>query len=200
MKRAVLFLAFLLLTFPAFTQTVLAQSQSASATFTLVVKAQPITITTVSVPNGVVGTTYSQSLAATGGSGGFTWSVTAGSLPSGLTLASSGTISGTPTATGTFNFTAQVKDSVGTTASQAYTVSIASPLTITTTSIPDATVGVAYTFTLQASGGTAPYTWSISSGTLPSGLTLNSSTGVISGTPTTAGSSTITFKITDAGK
>lgn len=200
MKRAVLFLAFLLLTFPAFTQNALAQSQSASATFTLAVKAQPITITTVSVPNGVVGTTYSQSLAATGGAGGFTWSVTAGSLPSGLTLASSGTISGTPTATGTFNFTAQVKDSVGTTASQAYTVSIASPLTITTTSIPDATVGVAYTFTLQASGGTAPYTWSISSGTLPAGLTLNSSTGVISGTPTTAGSSTITFKITDAGK
>lgn len=200
MKRAVLFLAFLLLTFPAFTQIALAQSQSASATFTLVVKAQPITITTVSVPNGVVGTAYSQSLAATGGAGGFTWSVTAGSLPSGLTLASSGTISGTPTATGTFNFTAQVKDSVGTTASQVYTVSIASPLTITTTSIPDATVGVAYTFTLQASGGTAPYTWSISSGTLPAGLTINSSTGVISGTPTTAGSSTITFKITDAGK
>lgn len=195
MKKALLFITLLALSVPCF-----AQKQSASATFTLVVDAQPITIVTTSAPNGVVGTAYSQTLTATGGSGGFTWSLTSGTLPTGLLLSTSGVVSGTPTATGTYTFTAQVKDSAGTTASQAFTVSIASPLTITTTSLPDATIGKAYSATLQASGGTAPYTWSIVTGTLPAGLTLDATTGVISGTPTAAGSSTITFKVTDSGK
>ena len=79
-----------------------------------------------------------------------------------------------------------------------YTHSAPGSLTITTTSLPGGTVGTAYSQTLQATGGTTPYTWSLASGTLPAGLTLNASTGVISGTPTAAGTSNFTAQVTDA--
>jgi Domain of unknown function (DUF4082)/Putative Ig domain/Bacterial Ig-like domain (group 2) len=69
-------------------------------------------------------------------------------------------------------------------------------LTITTTALPTATAGAAYTATLAATGGTPPYTWSIATGTLPSGLALAAGTGVISGTPTTTGTSNFTVKVT----
>jgi hypothetical protein len=72
-------------------------------------------------------------------------------------------------------------------------------LAVTTSSLPLAQVGVAYSATLAASGGTAPYTWTIASGSLPAGLSLNASTGVISGTPTTKqGSASIVFTVTDS--
>ena len=72
------------------------------------------------------------------------------------------------------------------------------PLTITTTSLPSSQLGVAYSQTLAATGGTTPFTWSIVSGTLPAGLTLNASTGVISGTPTTPQTANFTVKVTDS--
>jgi hypothetical protein len=71
------------------------------------------------------------------------------------------------------------------------------PLSITTNLLSDGTVGTAYSQTLSATGGTPPYTWSIISGSLPAGLSLNSSTGVISGTSTTAGTSNFTVQVTD---
>ena len=76
---------------------------------------------------------------------------------------------------------------------------LTNPLTITTQSLPNGTVGTSYTTTLAASGGTTPYTWSISGGALPGGLTLNSSTGNISGTPTAAGTFNLTARVTDSG-
>ena len=84
----------------------------------------------------------------------------------------------------------------GTSASLTFT--IVAPLSITTASLPGGNIGVAYSATLVAAGGTTPYTWSITAGTLPAGLTLNGSTGVISGTPTAAGSSSFTVQVTDA--
>jgi hypothetical protein len=79
----------------------------------------------------------------------------------------------------------------------AYEVNISAPLTITTSTLPNGTLGVSYSQTLVATGGTVPYTWSSISGILPSGLTLNAS-GVISGTPTTiTGPISITYKVTD---
>src|SRR5207302_6466795 len=72
-------------------------------------------------------------------------------------------------------------------------------LTITTTSLPNGQVNTAYSTTLAATGGTTPYTWSLTSGTLPSGLTLNATSGAITGTPTIAVSGTpLTFKVTDS--
>ena len=75
----------------------------------------------------------------------------------------------------------------------------AAPLVITTTSLPNGVSNTVYTATLAATGGTTPYTWSIISGTLPSGLTLNSGSGVISGTPTVSGTFSFTAQVSDAG-
>ena len=155
------------------------------------------TITTTSpLAAGTVGTAYGPvTLAATGGTAPYTWTVAAGSaLPAGLTLSSAGVISGTPTTAETANFTVLVTDSAtpaGTaTKALSITVNVAgAALSITTTSpLAAGTVGTVYSpVTLAASGGTAPYTWTLAAGSplLPAGLTL-SPAGVISGTPTTA--------------
>ena len=158
-------------------------------------------ITTTTLPGGTVGTAYSQTLAASGGTGTLSWTVTAGTLPNGLTLGASGTISGTPTASGTSNFTVKVTDSAPSpmSATQALSIPIANQvMVITTTSLSTGTVGVAYTAALQVNYATPPVTWSISSGTLPSGLTLDVNTGVISGTPSATGTSTFTVMATDS--
>ncbi len=133
---------------------------------------------------------------------GYTFSITSGSLPAGLTLnTSTGVISGTPTSSGTYSFTAKVTDSKGTTDTVTCSIAIAAvPLDIQcgTCGNNRATAGTAYTSTLAATGGSGSYTYSIASGSLPAGVTLNSSTGVISGTPTTGGTYTFTSKVTDS--
>ncbi|GHS87223.1 hypothetical protein FACS1894201_08440 [Bacteroidia bacterium] len=158
------------------------------------------TITTTSLPAGTVGTAYSQTLTATG-STPITWSVTVGTLPAGLSLNSStGEISGTPTtAEAAVTFTVQAANgtSPDDTKALSITINAAAPTgtapTITTTSLPAGTVGAAYSQTLAATGST-PITWSVTVGTLPAGLSLNSSTGEISGTPTTA-EAAVTFTV-----
>ncbi len=156
-----------------------------------------VIVTTSSLPGGTVSDAYSQTLAASGGTGPYTWSLTAGALPGGLTLSSGGVISGTPTSTGAFNFTVKATDSLGTSGSKALSITI-TQLTITTTSLPQATKGLPYSATLVATGGQGAYTWSISGGSLPPGLTLNSSSGVISGTPNTAGVYAFTAHVADS--
>jgi Putative Ig domain len=160
-----------------------------------------LSVTTSSVPNGTVGSAYSATLQASGGTSPYSWSLSGGSLPAGLTLATSGVISGAPTATGTSSFTAIVTDSESHTAIRALSIVIAAgtqTLSISTSTLAGGTVGMAYSATLEATGGTTPYSWSKSSGSLPAGLTLNASTGAISGTPTTSGTSSFTVKVTDA--
>jgi large repetitive protein len=157
-----------------------------------------LTITTSSLPNGTVGAVYSQTLAASGGAGGYTWSVTAGALPQGLTLNGAGTISGTPSTAQTVSFTAQVKDSAGGTATKPLGLVVyPATITITPSSLPNGTVGTAYSQTLAASGGAVPYTWSVIVGSLPQGLTL-SAAGAISGTPSTAGTASFTVQVKDS--
>jgi len=147
-------------------------------------------ITTTSLASGNVGTTYTpQTLAATGSSP-VTWSITSGSLPTGLTLGgATGIISGTPTAIATSSVTFRATNPGGyndKTLSIVIAAASNAPTITYPTSLSAGTVGTAYSVQFTATG-TDPKTWSITSGTLPTGLTFSSS-GLLSGTPTAASS------------
>jgi len=165
----------------------------------------PLAISTTSLPSGQVGAAYSTTLVATGGTPPFTWTTTSGTLPAGLMLnASTGAITGTPTASASnLALTFQVKDSGSPmqTKSVSLTLTIASAtLAISTASLPRGQVGVAYSSTLVAAGGTAPYSWTLTAGTLPANLMLNASTGAITGTPAVSVTNTpLTFQVKDSG-
>lgn len=150
----------------------------------------------------VVGVPFSQSLGALGGTPPYTWSLVSGSLPTGLSLSTSGVISGTPTVVGTSSFTVQVTDSSlppQTATSTELSITVLAPLAVTTSTLPDGQLGTAYSQTLAATGGTTPYTWLVLSGSLPAGLSLSTS-GVISGTPTAAGTSSFTVEVADSSR
>jgi hypothetical protein len=160
-----------------------------------------ISITTTSLAALVVGTPFNQTLSATGSNiGSKSFTVTAGTLPAGLSLgASTGTISGTPTASGAYSFSIAVSTNGVTSAPQAYSGTITAQLVITTTSLPAPVVGVPYRQTIATMGATGALTFSISAGALPAGLSLNSATGEISGTPTAAGAYSFTVQATAGG-
>ena len=175
---------------------------SASNSVSVQYQAPTITVAPPSLPSGTVGVAYSQTFSASGGTSPYTFTLTGGSLPTGLTLASNGTLAGTPTAGGSFTFTVRATDSsTGSgpySATRSYTLTIGSPLiTVAPATLPDGTVNVAYRQPLSAAGGTAPYSFALTVGSLPPGLTL-SATGVVAGTPTTRGSFTFTVTATDA--
>ena len=255
-----------------------------SATASVTVTPPPVSITTTSLLNATAGTAYSNALTATGGTLPFIWTLSSGSLPSGITVQSAGSISGTTSQTGQFNITVEVSDSSSpkqtsfqsltltvnpavavtvtpttitvasgtstqftalvtntsnvavTWSASAGTVSSAGlynpptvstnttttvtatsvadptksasasvtvtpppppPVSITTTSLSSATAGSSYSNTLAATGGTTPYTWTLSSGTLPAGITVQSA-GSLSGTTAQTGSFNITVEVTDS--
>ena len=149
---------------------------------------------------GEVEVAYSSSaVTASGGKAPLSWSIAGGTLPPGLSLNSgTGVLSGTPTGSGTFNFTVRVTDANGRTASRAQSTSILSAVDLVSGPRTTATRGVAYNSAASASGGKTPYTYSISLGQLPAGLSLNASTGAVTGTPTTTGSQTFTLRVQDA--
>jgi hypothetical protein len=156
-----------------------------------------LTITTTSpLAGGLPGTAYTQTFAATGGVGPYTFSLLSGSLPPGLSL-SGAALNGTPTTPGVYNFSIQVTDSASNTATQAFQLTIAAPLIITTTSpLASGVLGLSYTQTLAATGGVAPYTFSLLSGSLPPGLSLSGA--VLNGTPTTPGVYNFNIQVTDS--
>lgn len=159
-------------------------------------------ISTATLPTGVTGQAYSTTLTALGGNPPVTadtWSLIGGSLPPGLNLSGAGVISGTPTTVGTFPFVAEVMDTGAPqhVASRQFSITVVAPVAITTPALPPAAPGAQYTQVITATGGVPPYTFT-STGTLPPGLTLSSTTGVISGIPTTAGTYTFTVMVSDA--
>jgi len=172
---------------------------SASQSYTVNINAPGIAITPASVPNGQEAVAYSQQLAASGGNGTYTFAVTSGTLPTGVTLSTSGQLSGTPARTGSFPFTVTATDGLAFTGSLAYTLTVNAPnLALSPASLPGATAETAYTQSFSTTGGVAPYNYTISGGALPTGLTLNASTGTLSGTPTANGSFTFSVTSTDS--
>jgi len=127
----------------------------------------------------------------------YSWALASGGLPPGLTLSGGGLISGTPTSAGTFNFTVRVTDSSAATATQVFILSVSDALAITTASLPPVKVGTVYSQTLAATGGHPPYTWSLRTGALATGLSL-SSLGTISGTPANSGTFPFTVQVADS--
>jgi hypothetical protein len=161
--------------------------------------AASLTVTSLTLPVATVGASYTTTLTATGGTAPYTWSITSGSkAPAGLTLSAKGVLSGTPTtaaAAATFKVTVKDSETTPKSVTATITLEIVNPLKVTTLTLPIATVGVSYSDTLAATGGVAPYTWSIASGSkAPAGLTL-SAKGVLTGKPTTAAAAA-TFKVT----
>ncbi len=162
----------------------------------------PLVITNVSLFDGVAGTPYSETLSSTGGLGNVTWSVVSGSLPPGISINAAGVLSGTPTTVSTAGtpVTIQVQDSSlpAQTATMSGNVHVAPVLTISTPTgpLPDAIVGQPYNFKFQSNGGLTPISWTVTSGTLPTGLKLLTN-GVLRGTPTAGGSFSFTIQAGD---
>ena len=175
--------------------------QVATQTFTLVVNVPPSITSSTTLPVGVVGVRYSTPLRAQGGTIPYLWTVTGGTFPPGLTLASDGSLTGTPTQAGTYNFTGVVTDLYGAKASGVFTLNVSAGLAITTVSpLAVGAVGTPYSVPFTAVAGIKPYVWSVASGVLPAGLTLDPASGVLSGTPTAAGKFQFSIQVADAAK
>jgi len=159
----------------------------------------PITFSPATLPSAILNTAYSQQLTANGGVAPYAYTVISGNLPAGLTLSMSGLISGTPTQVTSLPFTVKAEDSRNVTGQMAYTISVTptATLTIGPATLPQATVGGTYSAQLTASGGTAPYTFTLVSGNLPTGLSMPAS-GLISGTPTQQTTASFTVQAKDA--
>ncbi len=172
-----------------------------SQAFSVVVNPPALTITTgATLPAGSVGASYRQTFAVVGGTAPYTWSLISGGAPGLAFDPASGTLSGTPSSPGAFTLTLQARDAAGLIGNKTFTVSISpASLTITTASqLPDAMLGASFSQTMTVSGGTPPYTWSTNG--LPDGLTIDASSGVISGTPAAAGTYSFTVRVIDAGR
>jgi hypothetical protein len=165
----------------------------------------PLQISAATLPPATVGQPYSWLLRAYGGTSPYTWSQTSGGvMPPGITFTATGNLVGTPITAGNYGpYVFTVTDSAShTAATPSLSLNVtASTITIGTTSLPNGLVNTAYSATLSATGGAAPYTWTeTSGGNLPPGLSLTGTSGTIAGTPTTAGSyGPYVFTATDAG-
>ena len=170
-------------------------TQQSQMEYALVV-APLLVVTTPALSPVRVGAPYSVNLTATGG-GTQAWAVKQGALPAGLTLSSTGSLSGTPRATGSFTFTVAVSDAkrIGT---KELTLVVTTPLALALPASSPAEVGVAYTLTPTISGGATPFVWSVSAGALPAGLTLDAASGTVSGVPSTSGSFQIALSAASA--
>jgi hypothetical protein len=189
-----------------------------SQAYTVAVAATPVpvpvavtvTVTPASLADGTSGSAYSQTISATGGTGPYSFALSSGAFPEGLSLnGSTGALTGTPVVAGSYTFTLTAADANGVTGSRSYGLAIAAapvpvpvpvPATVLTLSpgtLPAATIGSPFSQMLSTAGGTGPYGYSVS-GALPTGLSLNASTGEITGTPSETGSFSFTITATDS--
>jgi len=165
---------------------------------------EPVILTQPTLPEPRVGVPYSQALTATGPAGPYTFAVTAGALPAGLTLSSGGLLAGTPTGAGAASFTVTATSVAGVTGTLAYTTAVAPalpappvvPVVFGRATLPNGGVGVAYSQALTASGPAGPFAFTVTAGALPAGVTLSAG-GLLSGTPTAAGTASFTVTATN---
>jgi hypothetical protein len=169
--------------------------QQATRQIPIVVRA-PLDVASIALPGATQGRAYAAQLVAAGGDGVYSWTVQSGLLPAGLALGTGGALTGIPSVGGAFAFTVRVSDGAGRVATRYLSMTVDLAPTISTGSLPAGDVGTPYAAQLQAAGGSGAYTWSLTGGALPDGLTLSTS-GAISGTPTVIGSSAFTVRVTD---
>jgi hypothetical protein len=166
--------------------------------------AESLSVTTGSpLPDGKAGEAYHESLAGSGGKRPYTWALASGVLPTGITLAEDGTLSGAPTEEGEFSFTVRASDSqaVPEEATKDLLLRVdPARLEIIATSLPEGVEGTAYEQIVETVGGVLPRTWSVVDGSLPDGLTLSPMEGILSGTPTNSaiGTSSFTLHVIDS--
>jgi hypothetical protein len=168
-----------------------------SREYTLTIDPPPLTIGPAALPEPTFNAAYTAALQIEGGTPPYTAQITAGGLPLGLSMSSTGGFSGTPTRAGDYSFSVTVTDAVRRTAVRTFSLTVRQPLTLDTASLPDGYTSEAYTGSLGASGGKPPYSFAVSSGNLPGGVSL-SSTGGLSGTPAAAGRFAFTARVTDS--
>jgi hypothetical protein len=179
------------------------QSRAAQKSVSITVNgttASALEIATASLPSVMVGGNFSAHLSAAGGVSPYVWAMANGALPTGVSLnTTTGALSGTPTATGDFTFVAQVTDSQARAAQKVFTVTVNPlPLEIAISSLSTVVRGTNFNAQVTAIGGTQPYSWTISTGALPAGVSMNAASGVISGAPTAAGNFAFTVEVKDA--
>ncbi|HLY61894.1 MAG TPA: putative Ig domain-containing protein [Terriglobia bacterium] len=187
------------------------------------INSKAVSVSTFSLPNAIVGNAYSSPLAATGGIAPYTWKATS-TLPAGISLGTGGMLKGIPTTAGTYSINFLLTDAAGASAKETLTLTVVkglstttadptnstatsgsttapapaiSSLKITTTSLTNGTVGIAYSGSLLVTGGRSPYSWTIQSGALPPGMTLGGG-GLFKGTPTGSGSYSFTVHVLDS--
>ena len=175
---------------------------AANLSLSVTILCPTLTLGPASLPDGQLGTAYNQTVSAGPVGTAYSYAVTSGVLPTGLALnGSTGAITGTPSAGGNYAFAITATGWGSCTVTRSYQILIAATcgtITLNPSSLPTGTLGTPYNQTLTATGGTAPYTFSLVSGTLPAGLSL-ASNGVVSGTPTAANTAIITVKATGQG-
>jgi len=169
--------------------------------YSITIVAVVVAIQPLSTPNGIINRAYPPlQLVASGGTAPYTFTFYSGSLPTGMSMSSSGLISGTPTVDGRADFTVKVTDQYGNFGLKSYNLSIETiDITLSPLTLPVVLVRVGYTGgNISAAGGTAPYTYTLTSGRLPTGISLSSSSGALSGTTTEVGTFLFTVKAVDS--
>jgi FG-GAP repeat protein/putative Ig domain-containing protein len=171
--------------------------------YTLVIDCPVISVSPANpnLPPGQVGASYNRGFTANGGLSPYSFSVSAGALPAGLTLdPATSALSGAPTASGTFNFAIRATDSGGCSGATAYVLTVNCPtiqINPANPNLPNGTAGAPFNGAFTVMGGTAPYSFSITNGALPGGLTLDAATGELSGAPTATGAFNFAVRVAD---